>query len=260
MLTFTFILAVMTAKVPFATAQKAHGEEASKKMGPVAFMWPPDREWGAAHDNTAPCGSHQGVTNRTDFPLINGAIALVIQDNSSNIHISVSYKDEPRSSDDFVALPEPKQIDKLDPGHGCYPLPPPPRDIEDGSNATIQLKYLSEFDSNRTETFYACADIRYVSASKFKTQVPCFNATKGEFGGHPKAKPSGTPSPSNPSPASKAANGLSDGAIAGITLGVVGGLALFVMAILGYRRYEQKRRIRLTDASIRKVNWGGNAS
>lgn len=47
----------------------AHGEEAAKEMGPVAFMWPPDRVWGAAYDNTAPCGSSSGATNRTDFPM-----------------------------------------------------------------------------------------------------------------------------------------------------------------------------------------------
>jgi hypothetical protein len=47
----------------------AHGEEAAKEMGPVAFMWPTDRVWGAAYDNTAPCGSSSGVVNRTNFPL-----------------------------------------------------------------------------------------------------------------------------------------------------------------------------------------------
>lgn len=52
-----------------ALAQAQHGEEYSETMGPVAFMWPPDRVWGAAQDNTAPCGSAAGVTNRTEFPL-----------------------------------------------------------------------------------------------------------------------------------------------------------------------------------------------
>lgn len=49
--------------------ETSHGDEESKEMGPVAFMWPPDREWGAAQDNTAPCGSSEGVTERTEFPL-----------------------------------------------------------------------------------------------------------------------------------------------------------------------------------------------
>ena len=48
-----------------------HGEEGSKEMGPVAFLWPPDRTWGAAYDNTAPCGSNEiaSESNRTDFPM-----------------------------------------------------------------------------------------------------------------------------------------------------------------------------------------------
>ena len=47
----------------------AHGDEASKDMGPAAFLWPPDRPWGAAYDNNAPCGSSTGTVNRTNFPL-----------------------------------------------------------------------------------------------------------------------------------------------------------------------------------------------
>lgn len=42
-------------------------------MGPAAFMWPPDRVWSAAADNTSPCGSVSAPNNdnRTDFPLGN---------------------------------------------------------------------------------------------------------------------------------------------------------------------------------------------
>ena len=40
------VLAVLLLQCSVARAQD-HGEEASKEMGPVAFMWPPDREWGA---------------------------------------------------------------------------------------------------------------------------------------------------------------------------------------------------------------------
>lgn len=70
------MLAVKTTTLLFALyaaqsslAQDDHGEEAAKEMGPVAFMWPPDREWGAAQDNHPPCGSAQSVVERTDFPL-----------------------------------------------------------------------------------------------------------------------------------------------------------------------------------------------
>jgi hypothetical protein len=56
-----------------------HGEEASREMGPVAFMWPPDREWGASQDNHAPCGSASGVRNRTEFPLSESRTSLLEQ-------------------------------------------------------------------------------------------------------------------------------------------------------------------------------------
>jgi hypothetical protein len=46
-----------------------HGDDYAENMGPVAFLWPSDREWGAAKDNTAPCGSAAGVSNRTRYPL-----------------------------------------------------------------------------------------------------------------------------------------------------------------------------------------------
>jgi hypothetical protein len=43
--------------------------QAAEDMGPAAFLWPPDRTWSAAKDNTPPCGSAAGVGNRTSFPL-----------------------------------------------------------------------------------------------------------------------------------------------------------------------------------------------
>lgn len=84
-------------------------------MGPAAFMWPPDRVWSAAADNTAPCGSVNDPTDRTDFPLgklalslspyhlfgadmltddtEKGALALVAQDESWKIELSISYEE-----------------------------------------------------------------------------------------------------------------------------------------------------------------------
>jgi hypothetical protein len=63
MLSYTALLALASL-----CASQVRGAEATD-MGPAAFLWPPDRAWGAAQDNTAPCGSSAGVTNRTDFPL-----------------------------------------------------------------------------------------------------------------------------------------------------------------------------------------------
>lgn len=53
---------------PMATADDNDDPEYDD-MGPAAFMWPPDRVWSAAADNTSPCGSVASPSNRTDFPL-----------------------------------------------------------------------------------------------------------------------------------------------------------------------------------------------
>lgn len=91
-------------------------------MGPTAFLWPPDRTWGAAQDNTAPCGSSAGVTNRTDFPLskftisreilqmltclANGRVSLVLQDESYRVNLAVSYDNgnRPHPRQHFIML------------------------------------------------------------------------------------------------------------------------------------------------------------
>lgn len=47
----------------------ASTEMTSDKMGAGAFIWPPDRPWIGGHDQIAPCGSTDGVGERTPFPL-----------------------------------------------------------------------------------------------------------------------------------------------------------------------------------------------
>ncbi len=41
----------------------------SDTLGPASIWWPPDRVWSPDTDNIGPCGSIEGVTNRTKFPL-----------------------------------------------------------------------------------------------------------------------------------------------------------------------------------------------
>ena len=50
-------------------ASAAMAQMTSEDTGPAAFMWPKDRVWSAAADNTAPCGSIAGAGNRTLFPM-----------------------------------------------------------------------------------------------------------------------------------------------------------------------------------------------
>ncbi|KAG9769816.1 hypothetical protein KCU88_g6787, partial [Aureobasidium melanogenum] len=262
-----------------ASVLAAHGEDYAKTMGPVAFLWPDDRIWDADHDNSAPCGTASPPNNRTQFPLLNGQIALVAQDEAFGIQVAVSYKNNPTSNDDFQTVIASTRIPSLDEGHQCYPLPNPPADVEAGSNATVQIKYISDFDTNQNQTFYACADITYVPTSAFTYQVPCFNATIDDYtvsdnddgddasasstSAAPNAATATATSASGASAASassavpekehKSSSDLSGGAIAGIVVGVVAGVAIAVAAIfLAWRRNQVKKRAR---ASVRAVNW-----
>lgn len=165
---------------------------------------------------------------------------------------------DPKSNDDFETLIEPKRIKSLEPGHECYPLPDPPRDIEDNANATLQIKYTAEFDSDEPETFYACADITYVAASKFDDQIPCFNVTSDEFvSPNPSSTGSSSSKSSEDSDSSNSgSSGLSGGAIAGIVVGsLAGGTVLLALAFFAYRRYQRERRIKLHEMSVRNVKW-----
>lgn len=167
---------------------------------------------------------------------------------------------DPKSNDDFDVLIDSRKIKGLEPGHDCYPVPDPSRDIEEGAKGTLQIKYQAEFDSDETETFYACADIKYVAASKFDTQVPCFNITSDEFIAPDPGKPSSGSGSNSGSDSGSSGSGsgsskLGGGAIAGIVIGVAGGVSLLAVSYFFYRRYQQKRRIRLHELSVRNVKW-----
>lgn len=63
------VLSVLNA-FQHVQAAEVHGSGAEGTvMGPVAFLWPEDRPWSANADNSGPCGSSAGITNRTEFPL-----------------------------------------------------------------------------------------------------------------------------------------------------------------------------------------------
>ncbi|KGO73229.1 hypothetical protein PITC_003170 [Penicillium italicum] len=245
----------------------AHGEEESKEMGPAAFMWPPDRLWGAAYDNNAPCGSSTGAVNRTSFPLINGKLAIVLQDESWNVQVAISHKTNPTTNDDFESFIDGSSLTDIKPGHECYSVPNPSVDVEEGMNATFQIKYTSDFDTDNNETYYACADVTYILASKFTFQVPCFNVTSDEFtevtttatAGATATATAASGATKNTSTTSEKSSGLSGGAIAGIVVGSVAGLGLGIALLFFYRRLLQKYRFLRQKASTRNVDWNEDA-
>ncbi|KAK0752371.1 hypothetical protein B0T18DRAFT_436438 [Schizothecium vesticola] len=239
-------------------------------MGPAAFLWPPDRAWSAHIDNNAPCGSVEGPGKRVQFPLTGGRISLVAQDDSYETMIAISYKNDPRSQSDFTPLTPP--IRELDPGHTCLPLPPPPSSIAEGTNATLQVRYTADFDHPFNQLFYACADITFVRAASFDPttiNAVCFNATSPvdvpaptatnvvptDLPGHGDNEPvipglSPTPEPVD---AGKG-GGLSKGALAGVVVGSVLGVAVVLgLALLYYREKQKKERLERQRDSGRGV-------
>lgn len=168
-------------------------------------------------------------------------------------------------------LVENQSISDLNPGHTCAKIPDAPSHITAGTNATLQIIYKADWDAPHNQTFYACADITYVSAADFKTRIPCFNATEpGEddkkwaaaASSAAAANPSSTSSSSNSGASSSGGKkGLSGGAIAGIVVGVVGGIALLIVGgFFFYRRRQQaatKARLARMEDNARKHDWTG---
>ncbi|RKU46372.1 hypothetical protein DL546_003426 [Coniochaeta pulveracea] len=246
----------------------------SADMGPAAFMWPADRVWNGEMDNTAPCGSVAGPTNRTRYPIKDGVVALVAQDDSYSVTMSISFQNDPKSQSDFTYSLEPVPIREVDPGHTCLHIADPPSNIAPGTNATIQLQYTADFDRPENQTFYACTDITYVDAADFNSaDVPCFNATTDED--VPAPTSTGTPtnlpghgdngppltSPTEqtsavPEADTSSGKSLSKGAMAGAVVGSVVGFALFVgLGVLFYRERQRKMRLERQRDSARGVGW-----
>lgn len=89
----TTLLPFLAATALLCDAQE-HGEgEEGSSMGPVAFLWPPDRVWDAQHDNTAPCGSAAQPSNRTMYPLSQGAVSLTIADEAWHVAFRMAVAD-----------------------------------------------------------------------------------------------------------------------------------------------------------------------
>jgi hypothetical protein len=91
-----YLFSLLALLFCFATAHDdkgpTHGKgEEGKSMGPVAFMYPPDRLWTAANDNTGPCGSSEGPSNRTLYPLTQGSVALTIADEAWHVAFRIAY-------------------------------------------------------------------------------------------------------------------------------------------------------------------------
>lgn len=238
-------------------------------MGPVAFMWPPDRAWTATEDNKGPCGSPNGPGERTIFPLSQGSVALNIADDAWHVAFRIAYGNNPTTQSAFADQVV-NNISDIDPGHSCYKLNQL-EGITSGTNATIQLEYWAEFEgenNGNNQSFFACSDVTFVEAKDFTLQVPCFNVTSDDFNAPtPTSKPtsvstglSSTAPANNESPVNSepSSGGLSGGAKAGIAVGaVIGGLLLFgALAFFLYRKGKLAgiRRRQAYELRAKKLN------
>ncbi|KAF2179499.1 hypothetical protein K469DRAFT_753887 [Zopfia rhizophila CBS 207.26] len=262
-------LAVLSLLSCLVRAQNTpkHGEgEEGKSMGPVAFLWPSDRPWTVQDDNIAPCGSPNGPSNRTLFPLDQGSVALSIADDAWHVAFRISYENDPKQQSDFGQQVVPNVTDIV-PGHQCYKIGEIPSTVGPGANATIQLEYWAEFEgenNGNNQSFFACADVTFVEATDFKDQVPCFNVTSDDFNAPtPSTSASGSmPTASNlsaTSPASSLAassssgGGPSAGAKAGIAVGSIVGAAAIIGAIafLVLRRRKSAQKSKADQYELR---------
>ncbi|KYK61661.1 hypothetical protein DCS_02804 [Drechmeria coniospora] len=241
-------------------ASLSAAQKNAEDMGPAAFMWPKDRVWSAAMDNTPPCGSVAGPGNRTQFPMSKPRPHIAESANESwDAVLSISYLPDPKFNSDFTTLLDTQSMRELDRGHTCVKVPDPPSTVKAGSNATLQIKYVSEFDKPENETFYACADITYIPFTDFRDRIPCFNATepgRGKAGNKTGSKSAASSSSVPSASAGGSGSGLSGGAIAGIVVGVLVGVCLLAAAgLVIYRRKQQRMRLLRRHNSARGVKW-----
>lgn len=165
---------------------------------------------------------------------------------------------EPKANSDFNKLIDMETFRDIKLGHTCVGLPDAPASVKAGANATLQIKYIADFDKPENQTFYACSDITFVPITEFKLSIPCFNAT--EPSPDDKSKTGGSKSTPTPTPApSKKSSGLSGGAIAGIVIGSIAGVALIAAAaLLIFRRKQQRLRV-LRQQNSERSKWAANA-
>jgi hypothetical protein len=193
---------------------------------------------------------------------------------------NVKSPSDPTSDNDFDLLIDAEAFRELDLGHTCVTLPASPDFVIAGDLATIQVKYIADFDSPNNQTFYACSDVTMVELEAFNVQVPCFNATEpddasGEEWDYHEENPvdendddgeeneeeeGQSESGSTDGGSGGGSKKLSGGAIAGIVVGSVAGVALIAGALLFlYRRRQQQGRAARQAASSRGVQWGEQA-
>lgn len=179
------------------------------------------------------------------------------------MRLSISYSADPKSQSDFTTLIDSDRLREVDPGHTCLKIPNVREGTRVGDKATFQIVYIADFDKPENQTFYACTDVTFVSDRPAAMFGVCFNATSPDdvpaptATGAPSVNPGHDPIPLPGSAPPPANNKLSGGAIAGIVVGVIAGVALLLGgAFFFYRERKQKHRLMRQRDSARIGTFG----
>ncbi|GMF05618.1 unnamed protein product [Ambrosiozyma monospora] len=147
-LLLSLIPTIKAAATPFANPiafaealALEHGSEYANTMGEIAMLYPEDREWSEEAETIAPCGTHSGVGNRTEFPLDDGFVALVAKSYDAwSVSLKITYDSDPGENSDFQEWASGNVTNEIDIGHTCFYMPDIPSSINSGDYATIQLE------------------------------------------------------------------------------------------------------------------------
>ncbi|PTB69498.1 hypothetical protein BBK36DRAFT_1110677 [Trichoderma citrinoviride] len=152
-------------------------------LAQVAFAEPPV---GAASpfnyytERLAPCGSPLGSGERVVLPTKSARVAFFAE-RDVGLNLAISYSQDPAFQEDFESLKYSIAAGPVDlvSGITCIILGTPIPGAAHGRNATLQLKYLSNYDSpNHYRYRYSCADIVFSDKVDNSNGDICRNKTR----------------------------------------------------------------------------------
>ncbi|KAL7823825.1 hypothetical protein V8C26DRAFT_4942 [Trichoderma gracile] len=152
---------------------------AEPTVGAALFGWPPARPFNYYTERLAPCGSPLGAGERVVLPMEHARVAFFAE-RELGLELAISYSQDPTSQDDFEDLKyvlPPGHI--LVPGTTCIILGSPISGAVHGRNATLQFRYLSNYDSPKQYTYrYSCADVTFSDTADGYNGDICSNKTR----------------------------------------------------------------------------------
>ncbi|KAL6879070.1 hypothetical protein J3F83DRAFT_278425 [Trichoderma novae-zelandiae] len=150
---------------------------AEPTVGAALFGWPPPRPFNYYTERLAPCGSPVGAGERVEVPIEEARVAFFAQ-RDLPLELAISYSQDPTSQDDFETLRYNVHRGSLVCGTTCILLGDPIPGVAHGRNATLQFRYLSDYDVPQSYEYrYSCADITFSDKVDNSNGDICVNKT-----------------------------------------------------------------------------------